>query len=55
MIAFYTSESGKSVIAKMPIITQQANEIMQQRANDVFAEQMRKELWPFLRPLPGKE
>ncbi|HEY1266720.1 MAG TPA: DUF2059 domain-containing protein [Candidatus Binatia bacterium] len=55
MIAFYASESGKSVVAKMPVITQQAGEAMQQRANAVFAEQMRKELWPFLRPLPGKE
>jgi hypothetical protein len=55
IIAFYSSDSGKSVMAKMPVIAQQSSEVMQQRANAVFSEEMRKELWPFIRPLPGKE
>jgi uncharacterized protein len=55
MIAFYSTDTGKSVLAKIPAIGQQSGEIIEQRANAVFSEQMRKELWPFLRPLPGKE
>jgi hypothetical protein len=55
MIAFYKSESGKSVMAKMPLINKQVGETIQPRAEAIFSEQLRKELAPFLRPLPGKE
>jgi hypothetical protein len=55
MIAYYSSETGKSVMVKMPLINKQVGEAIQPRAEAVFSEQVRQELAPLLRRQPGME
>ena len=55
MIAFYSSETGKAVVAKMPVIMQQIAETMQRRMQAWWQEEMRKEGKSLLRPPPSTE
>ena len=55
MIAFYSSETGRSLVAKNPLIIKQVGEAIQPRVEAAFFEQVRRELRPFLRRLPSTE
>jgi hypothetical protein len=55
MIAFYSSETGKAVVTKMPVIMQDVAESMKRRMEVRWQEEMQKEGKSLLRKPPSTE